>query len=50
MGDLSGHSIRVDTALHMFECDVLLEKIMLRRESKSESTAMCYMRNWNDND
>jgi hypothetical protein len=50
MGDLSGHSIRVGTALHMFECEVLLEKIILRREWKSERTAMCYIRNWNDDD
>ena len=34
----------------MLECDVLLEKIMLRSELKSERTAMCYIRNWNDDD
>ena len=50
IGELSGHSFRVGAALDMLERGVPLEKIMLRGGWKSESTAMRYLRNWNDNE
>ena len=50
IGELSGHSFRVGAALDMLERGVPLEKIMLRGGWKSESTAMRYLRNWNDDD
>lgn len=43
---LSGHSFRVGAALDLLEQGELLEKIMLRRGWKSDSTAMKYLRNW----
>ena len=48
IGELSGHSFRVGAALDMLERGVPLERIMLRGGWKSESTAMRYLRNWND--
>jgi integrase len=48
IGELSGHSFRVGAALDMLERRVPLERIMLRGGWKSESTAMRYLRNWND--
>ena len=50
IGELFGHSFRVGTALDMLERRVPLEKIMLRGGWKSESTAMRYLRNWNDDE
>jgi len=48
--ELSGHSFRVGAALDMLDRGVPLEKIMLRGGWKSESTAMRYLRNWNDDE
>ena len=48
--DLSGHSFRVGAAIDMLARGVPLEKIMLRGGWKSESTAMRYLRNWNDDE
>lgn len=50
IGEVFGHSFRVGTALDMLERGVPLEKIMLRGGWKSESTAMRYLRNWNDDE
>ena len=50
IGELSGHSFRVGAALDMLERGTPLERIMLRGGWKSESTAMRYLRNWNDQD
>jgi len=50
VGELSGHSFRVGAALDMLERGVPLEKIMLRGGWKSETTAMRYLRNWNDDE
>ena len=50
IGELSGHSFRVGAALDMLERGIPLEKIMLRGGWKSESTAMRYLRNWNDDE
>jgi len=48
--ELSGHSFRVGAALDMLDRGVPLEKNMLRGGWKSESTAMRYLRNWNDDE
>jgi len=48
--ELSGHSFRVGASIDMLERGVPLEKIMLRGGWKSESTAMRYLRNWNDDE
>jgi integrase len=43
---LSGHSFRVGAALDLLEQGEALEKIMLRGEWQTDSTAMKYPRNW----
>ena len=43
---LSGHSFRVGAALDLLEQGEPLEKIMLRGEWQTDSTAMKYLRNW----
>jgi len=48
IGDLSGHSFRVGAALDLLDRGVPLERIMLRSGWKSETTALRYLRNWND--
>jgi len=40
----------VGAALDMLERGVSLEKIMLRGDWKSESTAMRYLRNWKNDE
>jgi len=45
---LSGHSFRVGAALDLLEKGMPLERIMLRGGWKSESTAMRYLRNWQE--
>jgi integrase len=49
IGELSGHSFRVGAALDLLNKNIPLEKIMLRGGWKSETSAMRYLRNWNDN-
>lgn len=44
---LSGHSFRVGAALDLLEQGELLEKIMLKGEWQTDSTAIKYLRNWN---
>ena len=46
--ELSGHSFRVGAALDMLDQGIPLERIMLRGGWKSETTALRYLRNWND--
>ena len=46
--DLSGHSFRVGAALDLLERGESLERIMLRGGWKSDSSAMRYLRNWNE--
>jgi integrase len=46
--DLSGHSFRVGAALDLLERGVSLERIMLRGGWKSDSSAMRYLRSWNN--
>ena len=48
MGELSGRSFRVGAALDLLDKNVPLEKIMLRGGWKSETSAMRYLRNWNN--
>jgi site-specific recombinase XerD len=48
IGELSGHSFRVGAALDLLDKNIPLEKIMLRGGWKSETSAMRYLRNWND--
>ena len=43
---LSGHSFRVGAALDLLEQGEPLEKIMLRGEWQTDSTAMKYLRKW----
>jgi len=43
---LSGHSFRVGAALDLLEQGEPLERIMLRGEWQSDSTAMRYLRDW----
>lgn len=43
---LSGHSFRVGAALDLLERGVPFEKIMLRGDWKSETTALSYLRAW----
>lgn len=43
---LSGHSFRVGAALDLLEQGEPLEKIMLRGDWQTDSTAMKYLRNW----
>ena len=43
---LSGHSFRFGAALDLLEQGESLEKIMLRGEWQTDSTAMKYLRNW----
>ena len=43
---LCGHSFRVGAALDLLEQGEGIEKIMLRGEWKTDSTAMKYLRNW----
>jgi len=45
---LSGHSFRVGAALDLLEKGMPLERIMLLGGWKSESTAMRYLRNWQE--
>ena len=45
---LSGHSFRVGAALDLLEKGMPLERIMLRGDWKSESTAMRYLRSWTE--
>ena len=47
-GDLSGHSFRVGAALDLLERGESLERIMLRGGWKSDSSAMRYLRSWQD--
>ena len=46
--DLSGHSFRVGAALDLLERGESLERIMLRGGWKSDSSAMRYLRSWQD--
>ena len=43
---LSGHSFRVGAALDLLEQGEPLEKIMLRGDWQTDSTAITYLRNW----
>ena len=47
--ELSGHSFRVGAALDLLDKNIPLEKIMLRGDWKSETSAMRYLQSWNDN-
>jgi len=47
-GALSGHSIRVGTAIDLLEKGMPIEKIMLKGGWKSESTTFRYLRNWKE--
>ena len=46
--DLSGHSFRVGAALDLLEQGESLDRIMLRGGWKSDSSAMRYLRNWEE--
>jgi len=46
--DLSGHSFRVGAAIDLLERGESLERIMLRGGWKSDSSAMRYLRSWQD--
>jgi len=48
IGELSGHSFRVGSALDLLDKNIPLEKIMLRGGWKSETSAMRYLQSWND--
>jgi len=48
IGELSGHSFRVGAALDLLDKNIPLEKIMLKGGWKSETSAMRYLQNWND--
>ena len=48
IGELSGHSFRVGAALDLLDQNISLEKIMLRGGWKSESSAMRYLKSWNN--
>ncbi len=48
IGELSGHSFRVGTAIDLLNKNIPLEKIMLRGGWKSEASAMRYLQSWND--
>jgi integrase len=48
--ELTGHSFRVGAALDLLEKGMPLERIMLHGGWKSESTAMRYLRNWQEKD
>ena len=43
---LSGHSFRVGATLDLLERGEPLERIMLRGDWQTDSTAMKYLRNW----
>jgi len=46
--DLSGHSFRVGAAVDLLERGESLERIMLRGGWKSDSSAMRYLRSWQE--
>jgi len=48
IGELSGHSFRVGAALDLLERGVSLERIMLRGGWKSDSSAMRYLRSYQE--
>ena len=48
IGELSGHSFRVCAALDLLDKNIPLEKIMLKGDWKSETSAMRYLQSWND--
>jgi len=48
IGELSGHSFRVGAALDLLDKNIPLEKIMLKGDWKSETSAMRYLQSWND--
>jgi len=48
IGELSGHSFRVGAAIDLLNKNIPLEKIMLRGDWKSETSAMKYLQSWND--
>ena len=48
IGELSGHSFRVGAALDLLERGISLERIMLRGGWKSDSSAMRYLRSWQE--
>jgi len=50
IGELSGHSFRVGAALDLLDRNIPLEKIMLRGDWKSETSAMRYLQSWSDQD
>jgi len=50
MGELSGHSFLVGSAVDLLDKGVPLERIMLRGGWKSENIALRYLRNWDDSD
>ena len=50
IGELSGHSFRVGAALDLLDKNIPLEKIMLRGDWKSETSAMRYLQSWNNQD
>jgi len=48
IGELLGHSFRVDAAIDLLKKNIPLEKIMLRGGWKSETSAMRYLQGWHD--
>jgi len=48
IGELSGHSFRVGGAIDMLSNGIPLEHIILRGGWKSDTTAMRYLRNWQE--
>jgi hypothetical protein len=43
---LSGHSFRAGAALGLLEQGEPLERIMIRGDWQTDSTAMAYLKNW----
>jgi len=48
VNELSGHSFRVGAAVDLLDQGLSIEKIMLKGGWKSETTALRYLRNWQD--
>ena len=48
IGELSGHSFRVGAALDLLDKNIPLEKIMLRGGWRSETSAIRYLKSWNN--
>ena len=47
IGKLTGQSFSVGAALDLLDKNILLEKIMLRSDWKSEASAIRYRQSWN---